>query len=221
MCIRDRVKPIHINYRGYDVCEIPPNGDGIIALMALNILKGYSFAERDNADTVHKQLEAMKLAFADGNRYVADLDYMKAPVETLLSDEYADGRRALIGEQALTPEPGKPFRGGTIYLCTADGEGNMVSYIQSNYNGFGSCVVIPETGICLHNRGRNFYLDPASGNCIAPGKKPAHTIIPGFLTKDGKAVGPDVYKRQGMAILAIEMAAAMPLFLGGIFQCLT
>ena len=98
--------------------------------MALNILKGYSFAERDNADTVHKQLEAMKLAFADGNRYVADLDYMKAPVETLLSDEYADGRRALIGEQALTPEPGNPFRGGTIYLCTADGEGNMVSYIQ-------------------------------------------------------------------------------------------
>lgn len=114
------VKPIHINYRGYDVCEIPPNGDGIIALMALNILKRYSFAERDNADTVHKQLEAMKLAFADGNRYVADLDYMKAPVETLLSDEYADGRRALIGEQALTPEPGNPFRGGTIYLCTAD-----------------------------------------------------------------------------------------------------
>lgn len=184
------VKPIHINYRGYDVCEIPPNGDGIIALMALNILKGYSFAERDNADTVHKQLEAMKLAFADGNRYVADLDYMKAPVETLLSDEYADGRRALIGEQALTPEPGNPFRGGTIYLCTADGEGNMVSYIQSNYMGFGSGIVIPGTGIALQNRGANFTLDETMENCLGAGKKSLHTIIPGFLMKDGKAVGP-------------------------------
>nr|WP_329752246.1 gamma-glutamyltransferase family protein [Clostridium sp. CM74B_53] len=184
------VKPIHINYRGYGVCEIPPNGDGIIALMALNILKGYSFAERDNADTVHKQLEAMKLAFADGNRYVADLDYMKAPVETLLSDEYADGRRALIGEQALTPEPGNPFRGGTIYLCTADGEGNMVSYIQSNYMGFGSGIVIPGTGIALQNRGANFTLDETMENCLGPGKKSLHTIIPGFLMKEGKAVGP-------------------------------
>ena len=184
------VKPIHINYRGYDVCEIPPNGDGIIALMALNILKGYSFAERDNADTVHKQLEAMKLAFADGNRYVADLDYMKAPVETLLSDEYADGRRALIGEQALTPEPGNPFRGGTIYLCTADGEGNMVSYIQSNYMGFGSGIVIPGTGIALQNRGANFTLDETMENCLGSGKKSLHTIIPGFLMKEGKAVGP-------------------------------
>ena len=184
------VKPIHINYRGYDVCEIPSNGDGIIALMALNILKGYSFVERDNADTVHKQLEAMKLAFADGNRYVADLDYMKAPVETLLSDEYADGRRALIGEQALTPEPGNPFRGGTIYLCTADGEGNMVSYIQSNYMGFGSGIVIPGTGIALQNRGANFTLDETMENCLGPGKKSLHTIIPGFLMKDGKAVGP-------------------------------
>ena len=184
------VKPIHINYRGYDVCEIPPNGDGIIALMALNILKRYSFAERDNADTVHKQLEAMKLAFADGNRYVADLDYMKAPVETLLSDEYADGRRALIGEQALTPEPGNPFRGGTIYLCTADGEGNMVSYIQSNYMGFGSGIVIPGTGIALQNRGANFTLDETMENCLGSGKKSLHTIIPGFLMKEGKAVGP-------------------------------
>lgn len=184
------VKPIHINYRGYDVCEIPPNGDGIIALMALNILKGYSFAERDNADTVHKQLEAMKLAFADGNRYVADLDYMKAPVETLLSDEYADGRWALIREQALTPEPGNPFRGGTIYLCTADGEGNMVSYIQSNYMGFGSGIVIPGTGIALQNRGANFTLDETMENCLGPGKKSLHTIIPGFLMKEGKAVGP-------------------------------
>lgn len=107
------VKPIHVNYRGYDVCEIPPNGDGIIALMALNILKGYSFEDRNRVDTVHKQLEAMKLAFADGNRYVADPEYMRAPVETLLSDEYAAERRSLIGEMAQDPEPGDPFRGGT------------------------------------------------------------------------------------------------------------
>ena len=103
-----------VNYRGYDICEIPPNGDGIIALMALNILKGYSFTDRSCVDTVHKQLEAMKLAFADGNRYVADPGYMRAPVETLLSDEYAAERRSLIGEMAQDPEPGDPFRGGTI-----------------------------------------------------------------------------------------------------------
>ena len=97
------VKPIHVNYRGYDVCEIPPNGDGIIALMALNILKGYSFEDRNSVDTVHKQLEAMKLAFADGNRYVADPEYMRVPVETLLSDAYAAERRSLIGEEAKAP----------------------------------------------------------------------------------------------------------------------
>ena len=109
------MKPIHVNYRGYDVCEIPPNGDGIIALMALNILNGYSFTGRNSVDTVHKQLEAMKLAFADGNRYVADPEYMRAPVETLLSDTYAAERRLLIGEEAKAPEPGDPFRGGTIF----------------------------------------------------------------------------------------------------------
>lgn len=184
------VKPIHVNYRGYDICEIPPNGDGIIALMALNILKGYSFTDRSCVDTVHKQLEAMKLAFADGNRYVADPEYMRAPVETLLSDEYAAERRSLIGEMAKDPEPGDLFRGGTIYLCTADGEGNMVSYIQSNYMGFGSGIVIPGTGIALQNRGANFTLDETMENCLGPGKKSLHTIIPGFLMKDGKAVGP-------------------------------
>ena len=184
------VKPIHVNYRGYDICEIPPNGDGIIALMALNILKGYSFTDRSCVDTVHKQLEAMKLAFADGNRYVADPEYMRAPVETLLSDEYAAERRSLIGEMAQDPEPGDPFRGGTIYLCTADGEGNMVSYIQSNYMGFGSGIVIPGTGIALQNRGANFTLDEDMENRLGPGKKSLHTIIPGFLMKDGKAVGP-------------------------------
>ena len=113
-----------------------------------------------------------------------------APVETLLSDEYAAERRSLIGEMAQDPEPGDPFRGGTIYLCTADGEGNMVSYIQSNYMGFGSGIVIPGTGIALQNRGANFTLDEDMENCLGPGKKSLHTIIPGFLVKDGKAVGP-------------------------------
>ena len=108
----------------------------------------------------------------------------------MLSQAYADQRRTLIGEQALEPRWGKPFSGGTVYLCTADGEGNMVSFIQSNFRGFGSGIVIPGTGIALNDRGNNFSLDPAMDNCLAPGKKPYHTIIPGFLTKDGKAVGP-------------------------------
>ncbi|MCI9155497.1 MAG: gamma-glutamyltransferase family protein [Lawsonibacter sp.] len=184
------VEPIHINYRGYDVWELPPNGDGIVALMALNILKGYSFEYRDCADTVHKQLEAMKLAYVDGKRYVADPSAMTVTPAELLDPRFAEQRQALIGERAITPQPGQPQRGGTVYLCTADGEGNMVSYIQSNYMGFGSGIVIPGTGIALQNRGANFTLDETMENCLAPGKKSFHTIIPSFLTKDGKAVGP-------------------------------
>jgi len=115
---------------------------------------------------------------------------MHTRVEDLLSPAYADQRRSLIGEQALLPHWGKPFSGGTVYLCAADGEGNMVSFIQSNFRGFGSGIVIPGTGIALNDRGNNFSLDPAMDNCLAPGKKPYHTIIPGFLTKDGQAVGP-------------------------------
>ena len=186
----DWVEPIHVNYRGYEVWEIPPNGDGIVALMALNILKGFDFSCRDCADTIHKQLEAMKLAFADGNRYVADPRYMKVTTDELLSEEYAEKRRALITDTARMPEPGDPKGSGTIYLCTADGEGNMVSYIQSNYMGFGSGVVVPGTGISLQNRGANFSLDETAENCLGPGKKVFHTIIPSFLTKDGEAVGP-------------------------------
>lgn len=184
------VDPICINYRGYDVWEIPPNGHGIVALMALKILSGYPFGSRDNADTLHKQLEAMKLAFADGQKYVADPRMMSVTAEQLLSEEYAAERRALIGEEALMPGPGDPASGGTVYLATADEDGNMVSMIQSNYVGFGSGLVVPDTGIALHNRGLNFTLDADHDNALAPGKKPYHTIIPGFLTKDGKAVGP-------------------------------
>ena len=132
----------------------------------------------------------MKLAFVDGKRYVADPVSMTVTPEQLLDPRYADERRALIGEQAIMPEPGQPKSGGTIYLCTADSEGNMVSYIQSNYQGFGSGIVIPGTGIALQNRGANFTLDETMENCLAPGKKSLHTIIPSFMTKDGKAVGP-------------------------------
>jgi gamma-glutamyltranspeptidase/glutathione hydrolase len=184
------VNPIHVNYRGYDVWEIPPNGQGLVALMALNILKGFEFSERDTVDTYHKQIEAMKLAYVDGKKYIADPGKMSVRVEDLLSDAYAEERRRLIGKEALQPEPGQPPQGGTVYLCTADREGNMVSFIQSNYMGFGSGLVVPGTGISLHNRGHNFSLDPAHDNCLEPGKKPYHTIIPGFLTKDGKPVGP-------------------------------
>ncbi|MDD3290426.1 MAG: gamma-glutamyltransferase family protein [Eubacteriales bacterium] len=186
------VEPIHVEYKGHTVWEIPPNGDGIIVLMAMNILKNFHLSEGDfgTADTLHKQMEAIKLAYADGNRYIADPDFMKVSVEDLLSEKYAAERAGLIGDRAVPAEPGKPNRGGTIYLCTADKDGNMVSYIQSNYWNFGSGLVVPGTGISLQNRGTNFSLDPESENCIAPGKKAFHTIIPGFLSKGGEAVGP-------------------------------
>jgi gamma-glutamyltranspeptidase/glutathione hydrolase len=184
------VNPVSINYRGYDVWEIPPNGHGIVALMALNIAKGFEFTEKDNVETFHRQIEALKLAFADGKRYISDPAFMDAAVEQLLSENYAAERRKLISGQAILPEPGKPSPGGTVYLAAADGEGNMVSLIQSNYMGFGSGLVVPGTGIALHNRGYNFVLDENHCNCIAGGKRPYHTIIPGFLTKDGEAVGP-------------------------------
>ena len=185
------VEPISIDYKGYTVCEIPPNGHGSTVLMALNILKGLELSgEKDCADTYHKILECIKLAFADTKTYVADPRYMKTKVSDMLSGEYAAKRRALITDKALLPEAGDPSCGGTIYLCTADPEGNMVSFIQSNYTTFGAGVAIPGTGISLQNRGANFSLDPESDNCLAGGKKSYHTIIPGFLMKQGKPVGP-------------------------------
>lgn len=184
------VNPISVNYRGYDVWELPPNGQGLVALMALNILKGFDFTEKDSVETYHKQLEAIKLAFADGGKYITDPREMKQSLERLLSEDYAEERRKLIGKEAKVPEAGTPSKGGTVYLAAADGEGNMVSYIQSNYMGFGSGVVVPGTGISLQNRGHNFSLDPEHDNCLKPGKRTYHTIIPGFLTKNGKAVGP-------------------------------
>lgn len=185
------VEPITTNYKGYDVWEIPPNGHGIVVLMALNILEGMDLTGgHDDPQVIHRQMEALKLAFTDGKRYIADPRYMKATVEELLSKDYAAKRRALIGETALDPKPGQPFCGDTVYLNAADGDGNMISYIQSTFFGFGSGLVVPDTGIFLQNRGSNFTMDETMENCVAPGKKPYHTIIPGFLTKDGKAIGP-------------------------------
>ncbi|SES36159.1 gamma-glutamyltransferase family protein [Salisediminibacterium halotolerans] len=184
------VEPIAVNYKGYDVWEIPPNGQGIAALMALNILKEDSFSTREDELTYHKQIEAMKLAFADAEKYVSDPKWMTQNPADMLSDAYAAKRRSEIGEEALTPEAGDPSASGTVYLAAADGEGNMVSFIQSNYMGFGSGIVVPETGIALQNRGHNFSMDPAHDNALYPGKKTLHTIIPGFLTKDNQAVGP-------------------------------
>ena len=186
------VDPIHTEYRGCDVYEMPPNGHGITVLMALNILKGLTLgAEKESVETYHSMIESLKLAYADAKAFVADPAAMTARVETLLSPEYAARRRAVVRpDSACDPAPGDPYCGDTVYLCTADGEGNMVSFIQSHYKDFGSWVVEPETGVELQNRGANFSLDPASPNCLAPGKKAYHTIIPGFLCRDGKALGP-------------------------------
>ena len=185
------VEPISVNYKGYDVCEMPPNGHGITALMALNMLKGLELSDsRETADVYHKMIEATKLAFVDTKKFVADPRYMRTKVSDMLSDRYADVRRALITDKAVYPEAGDPSCGGTVYFCVADGMGNMVSFIQSNYNRFGSGIVIPGTAITIQDRGANFSLDPESDNYLEGGKKAYHTIIPGFLMKDGKAVGP-------------------------------
>ena len=185
------VEPITVNYRGYDVFEMPPNGHGITALMALNLLKGLDLTGgKECADTYHKMIEATKLAFVDAKRFVADPRYMRTKVADMLSERYAADRRRLITDMAVYPEAGDPACGGTVYFCTADGQGNMVSFIQSNYHRFGSGVVIPGTGITLQDRGANFSLDPSSDNFLEGGKKSYHTIIPGFLAKDGQPIGP-------------------------------
>ena len=186
------VDPIGTSYRGHEVWEIPPNGQGITALIALNVLEGFEVARhpRESIESYHLQIEAMKLAFADSQRYVADPEHADVPSKGLLDKEYAARRRRLIGERALLAEPGEPARGGTVYLCAADGDGMMVSFIQSNYQGFGSLVVVPGTGVALQNRGRGFTLQDGHPNQVAPRKRPFHTIIPAFLTRGGEAVGP-------------------------------
>ena len=184
------VEPISTEYKGYEVFEIPPNGHGITVLMALNILKNFNLdTNRENIDNYHKIIESLKLAFADCKSYITDLSEMEVSVKDLLSEDYAKKRSEMISEKAIEPTRGEPYSPGTVYLCSADKEGNMVSFIQSNYMGFGSGLVVPNTGIALHNRGNNFSLDKSHVNVVKPFKKPYHTIIPGFICKNNEAVG--------------------------------
>jgi gamma-glutamyltranspeptidase / glutathione hydrolase len=187
----DWVTPISKRYRGYDVHEIPPNGQGIAALIALGILEKFDLAglNVDEIDSQHLQIEAMKLAFADIYRYVSDPRSMEVTPAEMLDDGYLTERAKLIDMgKAKDPGFGMPKSGGTIYLTAADESGMMISFIQSNYMGFGSGVVVPGAGISLQNRGLGFSLDPRSPNVVAGGKRPFHTIIPAFLTKDGAPV---------------------------------
>jgi gamma-glutamyltranspeptidase/glutathione hydrolase len=186
------VDPISVPYRGVEVCEIPPNGQGIAALAALRLLEGFDLAKRprDDAESFHLQIECMKLAFADAYAFVADPAKVDVPTRGLLDPAYLASRRSLVRDRAASPVAGSPPRGGTVYLCAADADGMMVSFIQSNFHGFGSGIVVPGTGIALQNRGYGFSLDPAHPNVVAPGKRPFHTILPAFLLEEGRAVGP-------------------------------
>ena len=185
----EEVRPIEVDYRGVSLHEIPPNGQGIIALLALGMLSGRDLSSMavDSADWLHVQIEAMKLAFADGRRSIADPKWMDIETDALLDADYLAERAKLIDmKQAGDPGHGKPMMGGTVYLTAADADGMMVSYIQSNYTGFGSGVVVPGTGIALQNRGACFSTEAGHPNVVEPGKRPYHTIIPGFVTHGGE-----------------------------------
>jgi len=186
------VEPVSTNYRGYDVWELPPNGQGIAALQILNILEGYDLKSLGygSPEYVHLFVEAKKLAFEDRARFYADPAFSPAPVAWLISKDYAAERRKLISMEraARTVEAGHPplEEGDTIYLTTADASGMMVSLIQSNFRGMGSGMAPPGLGFILQNRGEQFVLKEGHPNSFAPGKRPFHTIIPAFITRDGK-----------------------------------
>jgi gamma-glutamyltranspeptidase / glutathione hydrolase len=187
------VDPVSTNYRGYDLFELPPNGQGIAALQMLNILEAYDLRAmgRQSPEALHLMIEAKKLAFEDRAKFYADPDFTDIPLEWLISKDYAAERRALIDPQraARRYDAGNPAlqQGDTIYLTTADAEGNMVSLIQSNYRGKGGGVMVPGQGFGFQNRGEMFVLnDPGHANAYAPGKRPFHTIIPAFVMKEGK-----------------------------------
>jgi gamma-glutamyltranspeptidase / glutathione hydrolase len=182
------VDPLAIEYRGHALHELPPNGQGLVALIALGILQhlGIDSIDPDSAEALHLAIEAVKVAFADGHRHIADPAHMRVTAESLLEAGYLAERARLIDRtRAQDFDHGPPAHGGTVYLCTADADGNMVSMIQSNYRGFGSGIVVPGTGIALHNRGCCFTLDEGHPNRLGPGKRPFNTIIPGFVTRGG------------------------------------
>jgi gamma-glutamyltranspeptidase / glutathione hydrolase len=209
------IEPVSVKYRGYDIFELPPNGQGIATLQILNILEGFDLRAmgRNSPETLHTMTEAKKIAWVDRAKFYADPDFAKIPLAGLLSKQYAAERRKLIdpNHAAKTVEAGSPQNGAdapprrsgisargragsssliddgdTIYMCTADDEGNMVSLIQSNYRGMGSGIVVPGLGFMFQDRGELFSMDPQHANVYAPGKRPFHTIIPGFVMKDGK-----------------------------------
>ena len=185
------VEPVSANYRGYDIWELPPNGQGIAALQMLKILEGYDIKSmgHNSAEYLHLYTEAKKLAFADRARYYADPNYYQTPVDYLISDNYATERRKLISPDSALKEiwPGKlPHSGNTVYFTIADKNHNMISFIQSIYWSYGSGFVPRGLGFCLQNRGASFALDPEHPNGLAPEKRPFHTIIPAFVTKGGK-----------------------------------
>ena len=183
------VEPISVNFRGHDVHEIPPNGQGMAALLALNIIEHLPYDQTIpcSPERMHLEIEAMRCAFADLYAHNADPAFMRVNVQELLSPAYAKERAKLINpRRAGTYAPGMAPSGGTVYLCAADADGRMISFIQSNYKGFGSGVVVPGTGIALHDRGYGFVTTPGHPNQVAGGKRPMHSIIPAFMTRDGK-----------------------------------
>jgi len=185
----DWVEPISVNYRGYDVWELPPNGQGTAALQMLNILENYDIASMGfgSPEYMHVFIEAKKLAFEDRAKYYSDMDFNELPIEELISKKYAKERTALINDRAARSYPaGELEMGNTIYLTVADKDGNMVSLIQSNYRGMGSGMTPGDLGFILQDRGELFSLDKNHMNVYEPHKRPFHTIIPAFITKDGK-----------------------------------
>src|SRR5436853_39799 len=186
------VDPISTNYRGYDVFELPPNGQGIATLQMLNILEGFDLRAMGfgKVQALHTMIEAKKIAWADRAKFYADPAFAKIPIAGLLSKNYAAERRKLIdpNRAAKKAEAGNPAidQGDTIYMCAADDEGNMVSLIQSNYRGMGSGIVVPGLGFMFQDRGELFSMEAGHANVYAPGKRPFHTIIPGFVMRDGK-----------------------------------
>ena len=189
------VTPIATDYGDYRVHECPPNGQGVIALLMMNILNGYDIASMDplGAERLHLTLETGRLAFRDRAAYVADPAMAEVPVETLLSEAYAAEQRAQIDpDRAMVdvPPPSLPKHKDTVYLTVVDKDRNAASFINSLYYGFGSARVAPQSGVCLQNRGSGFVIEPGHPNCIAPGKRPMHTIIPAMLTRGDRAVMP-------------------------------
>lgn len=185
----DWVEPLSADYRGVRLHEIPPNGQGIAALMALGILQHVDIRAHapDSAESLHFQIEAMKCAFGEIFLHAADIDHMRIPAAALLEEHRLAAHAASIHPGRAAAGQGRPpAAGGTVFLAAADAAGMMVAFIQSNYLGFGSGVVVPGTGIALQNRGCGFVLDPAHPNCVGGGKRPLHTIIPGFVTRDGR-----------------------------------